>query len=227
MQTPAKDFLLDKLDKIKAKAINSAKEIELFIQTIINQQEIINELKLQNKSLEDNLVKLNSLVYKCRDYSALKPSSLQRVNTVMYAALPDFTQIYVDYNKSFTTPRGLVYNNLAAGVLVKSLGNYSLGYLILNKKVSFTVFIGSDEIPGIYKDGKIKFIPKFKKITPGDVVITSGLDKIFYKGALVGKVSKITQKKLYQEATISLFYDKLNPNYFYVYEGAGNGYVKH
>jgi rod shape-determining protein MreC len=52
----------------------------------------------------------------------------------------------------------------------------------------------------------------------GDIVKTSGLDGIFYKGALVGKVVEITKKKLYKEAKVKLFYQKPTPDYFYVVE---------
>jgi len=80
--------------------------------------------------------------------------------------------------------------------------------------------IGDKEIPGIFK-GKIntvKYIEKFAPVKVGDIVKTSGLDGIFYKGALVGKVIKIEQKELYQEAKIKLFFSKNTPDYFYVVE---------
>jgi rod shape-determining protein MreC len=141
--------------------------------------------------------------------------------------LPDFTQIYVDYNKNFSKPKGLIYKNYAVGILIKNINNYALGLLNLNKKTTYSVIIGKNEIPGIYKNQKILFIPKYKKINIGDIVKTSGLDGVFYKGALVGKIVKICQKKLYQEAKIKLFYDKLNPDFLFVYEGAKDGLSKH
>ncbi len=134
--------------------------------------------------------------------------------------MPDFTQIYIDYNNSFSIPRGLVYNNLAAGIVIKNFKNYSLALLNSNNKTSYTVFIGKNEIPGIFygKINTIKYIPKFKKINIGDIVITSGLDKVFYKGVKVGIITEVIEKNLYQEAKVKLFYNDLNPQFFYVIE---------
>jgi len=126
----------------------------------------------------------------------------------------------VNYPKKIEKPKGLVYNNMAAGIVVKNIGSYSLAYLNSNPKTTYTVMIGDKEIPGIFygKENVVKYIKKYVPIHLGDVVKTSGLDGIFYKGALVGKVEKVTQKKLYQEVKLKLYYNKLTPDFFYVVE---------
>jgi len=173
--------------------------------------------------LQDKLATYEYVNQICKDLKIFKKidkPNLVFTQTISYAALPDFTKIYVDYNKPISTPRGLVYNNFAAGILVKNVGNYSLGLLNTNKNTSYTVIIGDKEVPGIFKGGinTIKYIQKFAPIKVGDIVKTSGLDGIFYKGAIVGKVIKVEQKKLYQEAKVKLFYNKLTPDFFYVVE---------
>jgi rod shape-determining protein MreC len=109
---------------------------------------------------------------------------------------------------------------MAAGIVVKNYGNYSLALLNSNPKTTYTVIIGKNEIPGIFygKDNVVKYIKKYVPIKVGDIVKTSGLDGIFYKGALVGVVQQVTQKKLYQEVKLKLYYDKLTPDFFYVVE---------
>ena len=199
------------------------KEKENF-NSLINQSKQIKELKKDNFLLKEKILYFESFYNNCKDlkkFKFIKDSNLIFTKVISYANLPDFSQIYVDYvSKNDYFPKGLVYNNLAAGVVVKSFGNYSLAFLNSNKETSYTVFIGKNNIPGIFygKIDMIKYIPKFKKIKKGDLVITSGLDGVFYKGAKVGIIKKVIQKKLYQEAEIELFYDDLAPNYFYVVE---------
>jgi len=213
---------------------NINEEISLYY----NQARKIKNLQIQNKKLSYKLEVLNSFLENCKDlkkFKFVKDSHLIFAKVISYAALPDFSQIYVDYEgKKY--PKGLVYNNMAAGVLIKKVGHYSLGVLNSNDKATYTVFIGKNQIPGIFfgKKDIIKYIPKFKKINIGDLVITSGLDGIFYKGAKVGIITNIINKKLYQEAKIKLFYNRLNPNYFYVVDknitiekGGNYGNAKH
>ena len=186
-----------------------------------NQSLQIKKLKNENRFLKNKIAYLNSVVYNCRDFKKLiKDSNLTLSKTISYASLPDFSMIYIDYKPKGKFPKGLVYNNLAAGIVVKSAGDYSLALLNSNKKTSYTVYIldGNNSVPGIFygKIDTIKYIPKFKTVKKGDLVITSGLDGIFYKGAKVGVVENIKETNLYKEAKIKLFYNDLEPNYFYV-----------
>ncbi len=210
-------------NSIKEKTSQISQNIEEKITFFKNQSEEIKKLKSQNKNLQAKLATLEAFFEDCKEIKEFKFENnpkLYFVKTISYAALPDFTKIYVNYPKSISSPRGLVYNNIAAGIVVKNYGGYSLALLNSNEKTSYAVMIGDKKIPGIFK-GKIntiKYIPKFEKIKEGDIVKTSGLDNIFYKGALVGKIIKVEQKKLYQEAKVELFYKKMTPDYFYVVE---------
>ncbi len=191
------------------------------LNSLKNQSLQIKKLKQENSFLKNKIAYLNSLIYNCKDFEKLiKDSNLTLTKTISYASLPDFSAIYIDYKPKGKFPKGLVYNNLAAGIVVKGVGNYSLAFLNSNKKTSYTVYVidGNNSIPGIFngKINLIKYIPKFKNIKKGDLVITSGLDGIFYKGAKVGIIESVKQTNLYQEAKVKLFYNDLNPNYFYV-----------
>jgi len=194
------------------------------INLITNAKREIEYLKKENKVLNEKLAKCYEVQAICKDLKAFKfldLPSLYFVKTISYANLPNFSEIYVSYPKEISIPRGLVYNNFAAGIVVKNFGDYSLAYLNQNPKVSYTVMIGDKEIPGIFYGGemKVKYIQKFAKIRVGDIVKTSGLDRVFYKGALVGEIVKIENKKLYKEAIVKPYYNKLTPNFFYVVEG--------
>ncbi len=236
---------------LKNQVIEVANFIKLNINEIVmNISEEVNSLKKQsaqiktlkkeNQLLKETIQKLNSLMFNYLDFKNLiKDSNLTLTKTISYAQLPDFSKIYIDYHAKGKFPKGLVYNNLAAGVVVKEVGNSSLALLNSNKKTSYAVYIVHNNklIPGIFYGEKnvIKYIPKFKEIKKGDLVITSGLDGIFYKGVKVGVITQTKENNLYQEAKVKLFYDDLAPNYFYVVDkydrirkkGGEDGYAKH
>ena len=188
-----------------------------------NQANQIELLKKENKKYQDYIASISPILSNCeklKNFKYIKNPKIIFTQTISYAKLPDITSIYIDYSeKNLTTPRGLIYNNQTAGIVIKSIKNFSLAYLNNNPKTSYTVFIGKNKIPGVLFGGDkmiIKYIPKYKLIKIGDKVITSGLDKIFYEGINVGLITNITQKKLYQEATIEPFYNPLEPTFFYV-----------
>jgi len=233
---PVKYAVLDFFNFAKESFSGFLKKTESTITKYQNQALQIEKLQKENNSLKKKIVYFESFYANCKDLKKIKDSNFTLVKAVSYANLPDFSKIYVNFTSN-TYPLGLVYNNLAAGILVKKVGHYSLGLLNSNKKTSYTVLIGKEEIPGIFYGEKniIKYIPKFKKINIGDLVITSGLDGIFYKGAKVGIITSVKEKKLYQEAKVKLFYNSLAPNYFYVIQkndtiikkGGENGFTKH
>ena len=217
-------------DKILQLTNSLRKELSFFIVNLrhnfdiyFDQKDTLKKLIKENQYLKGKIEEIAIKYAICKDLKYFKKLNFPNIvftQVISYASLPDFTQLYIDYNNSFNIPRGLVYNNLAAGIVIKNFKNYSLALLNSNKKTSYTVFIGKNEIPGIFygKINTIKYIPKFKKINIGDIVITSGLDKVFYKGAKVGIITEVIEKNLYQEAKVKLFYNDLNPNFFYVIE---------
>ena len=220
---------------LKTEFFFSLKALRDDISDVINQSEKIKNLKLQNQKLNEKIALYDSVLENCKDlqnFKFVKDSNLILTKTVSFAAIPDFSRIYIDYvGKNY--PRGLVYNNLAAGIVVKKVENYSLAFLNSNKKVSYTVYIlhNGKEITGIFKGGKniIEYISKFSKIKKGDLVITTGLNGLFYKGAKVGVIESVKNENLYKMAKIKLFYTKA-PDYFYVIKkikGVTNGYTKH
>jgi len=188
-----------------------------------NQAHKIELLKKENQNYKDYIASIQPILYNCeklKNFKYIKNPKIIFAQTISYAKLPDITSIYINYyEKNLTIPRGLIYNNQTAGIVIKSIKNFSLAYLNNNPKTSYTVFIGKNKIPGVLFGGEkmiIKYIPKYKIIKKGDKVITSGLDNIFYEGINVGIVTNIFQRKLYQEVIIKPFYNPLHPSFFYV-----------
>jgi len=86
---------------------------------------------------------------------------------------------------------------IVLGKISRVYKNFAEVMLISNKKMSFDVRIqDSSDISGMAK-GKgnskisIDLVPREKKISKGDIVITDNLGEIFPKGLLVGKVEKV------------------------------------
>ena len=213
---------IDIFNFLKKEIFFSFESLKNDISDIINQSKKIKQLRLENQKLKNKIAFYNSFFANCEDlkkFKFIKDSNLTFTKTISYANIPDFSQIYIDYaGKKY--PRGLIYNNLAAGIVVKRVGNYSLALLNTNKKVSYTVYIldNGKKITGIFKGGEniIEYIPRFAKIKKGDLVITNGLDGLFYQGAKVGMIESVKKENLYQKAKVKLFYKGNAPDYFYV-----------
>ena len=221
-QIPAvKRYMLESANFLKASCSSFFSSSKKIYEEYIDQKDTLQKLLMENKFLKNEIQKIAVKYATCSDlkyFKSLETPNVKFTQVISYAKLPDFTEIYINYNKPFTVPRGLVYNNLAAGIVVKHYSNYSLALLNSNEKTSYTVYIGKNKIPGIFygKINTIKYIPKYKNIKIGDIVVTSGLDGVFYKGAKVGKIVEVKEKKLYKEAKVKLFYNDLNPEFFYV-----------
>ena len=114
----------------------------------IDQKETLQKLLKENEFLKDEIQQIAVKYATCKNLKYFKHLDIPNVTftqVISYAKLPDFTQIYINYNKPFKTPRGLIYNNMAAGIVVKNYSNYSLALLNSNEKTSYTVYIGADK----------------------------------------------------------------------------------
>ena len=223
LKTPIINFSL----YVEEFILNIKNSISTSINIHTNQAIKIKKLTLKNQKLINKINNLEARLTNCKDlkyFKVINKPNLVFSYAISYVSPPDFSQIYINYNKKITKPKGLVYNNFVCGEVIKNTGSFSLALLNSNKDTRYTVYIGKNEIPGIFygKIDTIKYIPKFKVINVGDEVITSGLDGIFYKGAKVGIISEVIDKKLYQEAKVKLFYNDLHPEFFYVIEGGKN-----
>jgi len=207
----------------KEKIDSHINKIELKIEKHFKQAEQIEELKKENQKYKNYIASIQPILNEYQELKKFRKIESPKIiftQTISYANLPDISTIYINYFESnLSTPRGLIFNNYSAGIVVKNIKNFSIAYLNNNPNTSYTIFIGKEKIPGVLFGGKtitIKYIPKYKKIKIGDIVTTSGLDKIFYSGVKVGRIISIKQKKLYQEAIIQPFYNSLHPTFFYV-----------
>ena len=222
-KTQLTNTILFSFNFVKEEIISSYDAIKFSLDSYFNQAKQIQILTKNNKAYRNYIQEIYPILNsykKIKEFQIIHNPRITFTQTISYANLPDMTSIYVDYSdKNFTHPEGLIYNNLVAGIVTKLYNNYSLALFNTNSDTTYTVFIGKDKIPGIAFGGKkmiIKYIPNYKKINIGDLVVTSGLDRIFYEGVKVGKITSVIQTKLYQEAIIKPFYNPYHPSFFYV-----------
>ena len=105
------------------------------------------------------------------------------------------------------------------GRIVEVKNNFSKVMLITNKESVVSALIENKRSEGLVQKetggGKIfmDFIPKDENPEIGENIITSGMDKIYPKGILIGKIENIdlSQNQLFQKITIlpSVNFDKL------------------
>ncbi len=137
--------------------------------------------------------------------------------------ISDYTQIWIDLEKSSSSINGLISNDTVAGIVI-SKNNKALALLNQNKNCNYGVFIGATRAPGIThgiensKNILVRFIPTWHNISIGDEVITNGLDNIFFEGLKVGRVVDIIEKRNHKEAIVKPYSDSSIKKYYYVYQ---------
>ena len=96
------------------------------------------------------------------------------------------------------------------GKIIEVMPDFSKVILITNKESMVATIIEGERSQGLVKKeekGKLfmDFIPRNEKLEIGQKIITSGMDKIFPKGILIGKIESIdfSQNQLFQKITIA------------------------
>jgi len=215
------------LNNIKSSYHYTFETIDLEISKHFSQAREISELKESLKEYENNKLVIEHLAAEIENLikennSTFKvDSKVELVRAISYKNSGDFNRIWIDmpdYNSSKIY--GLVSKNLIAGIVIPK-NNMPLAILNRDIKSTYAVYIGGENAPGIAhgnnsKNIIIKFIPTWFNLNIGDEVITSGLDKIFFKGLKVGHVISITSAQGYQNAIVEPYYKANELNYFHV-----------
>ena len=215
------------LHKIKNNYHEITELISVNIDKHFLQADHISYLEEKISKYENNHLVMQQLASEINDLFALNQSKLvtdpkvELVRVISYQKLGDLNRVWLDiddYNSSKVY--GLTYKELVAGIVIPK-NDKPLGLLNKDIKSSYAVYVGDNKAPGIAHGNSvehliIKFIPAWFIINIGDEVITSGLDKIFFKGLKVGKVLSVTKSGGYQNAVIEPYFKANDPNYFHM-----------
>lgn len=227
------DTLLNIINPIKQSYTNFTQDIEDTSQSYLFQQESIERLNKENRTLRKRLLSQTHYIEQIKNIYKVLPDlrdvpllNISLLETISYVKLNSFSQIILTKPKMLNTDKiyGLIQGKVVAGI-ARVKNNQLYGYLTSDTKCRFTVFIGEDQIPGIAigiqnNEMKIKFIPKWAKIQKGDLVSTSGLDNIFFAGIPVGVVTKIEVQSSYKVAYIKTYNDIYHPRIFFLIKNA-------
>jgi len=146
---------------------------------------------------------------------------VELVRVTAYEEFGNFNRLWIeinDYNNSKIY--GLIYKEIVAGIVIPK-NNRPLALLNTDTECTYAVQIGPSLASGIAQGDNsdtilVKYIPAWFEIKEGDEVITSGLDKIFFKGLKVGKVISSSKSHGFQTAVIKPYYHTNDPNYFHM-----------
>ena len=223
IQTP----MLSALNSIKITFHDSTSYVLSAFEKHLYQAQKIATLEENLQKYKKNHLIMQQLAQEIQDLflennSTLKTDpKVELVRTISYEKFGNLNRVWIEaeeYNSSKIY--GLTYKELVAGIVVPK-GGRALGLLNKDAKSTYAVYLGKGNAPGIAHGNNaqniiVKFIPTWFKITEGDEVQTSGLDKIFFKGLKVGRVVSVTSSQGYQNAIVKPYYESNDPNYFHM-----------
>ena len=225
--------LLNLINPIKQNYKSFMQELEDKRASYIFQQESIETLHKENLLLRKRLLKQTHYIQQIQNIYQTLPQlryapiqNISLTETISYVKLNSFSKIILTKPKAVHQDRlyGLIQGDVVAGT-AKMQNNQLYGYLTSDPACRFSVFIGKSHVPGIAMGVKanemmVKFIPKWNKISEGDVVVTSGLDRIFFANIPVGVVKYVEMQSAYKIAHIQTYNDVFHPKTFFLINNA-------
>jgi len=217
------------LNTIKSTYHNSIEFTSKKINQHFMQADHIEELEEKLAKFENNHLVMQQLASEVNDLFEVNKTPLKSdpkvklVRAVSYQRFGDLNRLWIDMD-DFNSSKiyGLTYKELVAGIVVAE-GSKPLAILNKDIKCTYAVYVGDKKAPGVAhgnddKNIVVEYIPSWFKINEGDLVITSGLDNIFFKGLKVGTVISYSKSQGYQSAVVEPFYNSNEPSYFHLIE---------
>ncbi|WP_373073927.1 rod shape-determining protein MreC [Sulfurimonas sp.] len=215
------------LNSIKSTYHNSVEHASKNINKHFFQAEHIEELEEKLEKFENNHLVMQQLASEVNDLYEVNKTDLKSnpkvelVRTISYQRFGDLNRLWIDMD-DFNSSKvyGLTYKELIAGIVVAQ-GEKPLAILNKDIKCTYAVYVGEKKAPGVAHGNDdenivVEYIPSWFKINKDDLVITSGLDNIFFKGLKVGTVLSISKSQGYQSAVVKPFYNSNEPSYFHL-----------
>jgi rod shape-determining protein MreC len=215
------------LNSLKLSYLQTVTDIENFMQKHFNQAnqiahckkelEVVKLLKLKEQALQHALTAIEK---ENNTTLSLNPN-ISLVRAISYQKFGDYNRLWIDMH-DFNNSKiyGLIYKDSVAGIVV-SKKSRPLALLNSDIKSTYAVSVGPQKAPGIAHGNNdaniiVNFIPTWYKILPGDKVVTSGLDNIFFPGISVGTILSVKKSQGYQSAVLKPAYSAHQPNFFYL-----------
>lgn len=177
------------------------------------------ELRQKNLELEKQItelkeaVKENESLKKGLDISEKGQTIIEMASVVGkdVQGVQDWILIDKGTNQGVEKDMAVISSDMfLAGRIVEAMPSFSKVMLITNKESAVAALIENVRSQGLVKKeekGKLfmDFIPRSEKLETGERIITSGMDKIYPKGILIGKIESIdlSQNQLFQKIIIA------------------------
>ena len=223
--------ILNLINPIKTNYKDLTREIKDKGQSYLFQKEQIEKLTRENRVLRKYLLdqthylrQVASLYKNLPSLEKLPYKSITLVDTISYVKLNKFDEVLLSMPRKTPLKEGKVYGLIQGEVVAgtaRAEEGVLYGYLLSNPKCRFSVFVGPKRHPGIAEGVDtnvmaVRFIPKWAKIKEGDLVETSGLDRIFFANIPVGEVKSVIVEGSYKTAYIHTYADTLHPKLFFL-----------
>ena len=216
------NFVFKIFSPIKGFFIRTGDKITSFFEILINIKDLAKEnieLRQKNLELEKQITELKEL---SKENEALRMSLniSEKGQTIIEMAsvvgkdsqgIQDWILIDKGTNQGTEKNMAIISPNMfLVGKTVEVMPSFSKVMLITNKESTVAALVEDVRTQGLVKreeKGKLfmDFIPRTEKLEIGERVITSGMDKIYPKGILIGKIESIdlSQNQLFQKVTIA------------------------
>ncbi len=129
---------------------------------------------------------------------------------------PWFKTIMIDKGMKDGLVKGLpvLVSEGIVGQIVRVSKNYSRVLLITDRSSAVDALVQDSRVRGIIRgnnteDCIFKYVLRKDKIKPGDVIVSSGLDRVFPKGLRIGTVLNVEKNnsRLFQKVVVKTFVD--------------------
>lgn len=182
----------------------------------------IKDLESQNIELTNQILDLNSLK---KENAQLRLqlgvrviNFSQPIFTAKALSFNDFSNLILSGGSADGLSEGMVVfgaGNILVGKITKALSHQSFAQTIFNQENKIPVKVMPSGSFGFLKADtlfnlKLELQKNSSKISVGDTVLTSGLDKTYPQNIIIGKVSsiKFSDQELFNEATVEPAWDK-------------------
>ncbi len=188
----------------------------------------IDRLRKENLKLKENLIRFKSLE---RENISLKKilgiDEFFNFSKITAKVIGGSNSLYQSFiiidkgkNSNISNGNGVINSDGIVGFVVETFPNSSKVLLLTDPLFQLDVVLSTVKQHGILMGNNnnciIKYLPNNKTYKIGDLVVTSGLNKIFPYGIPIGVLQKVIKKPLYIEAVVTPFIKKFSLEYVVV-----------
>jgi len=177
-----------------------------------------NEIKNKNRYKELELE--NTRLKKFVDFTDRVPDTYVAAQIIARDPSPWFKTLMIDKGSKHGLVKGspVLVSEGIVGQIIKVANNYSRVLLITDLNSAVDALVQNSRVRGIVKgnnDDNCSFVYTLRKdeVKEGEMIISSGLDRVFPKGLKIGRILKVTKvhSQLFQDITIetSVDFDKI------------------